>query len=104
MAGSQQHIVLVSQPTTGTRDTATPYVGALGTVTPGAVAVPIPKGSTSVTLLNRGTVSAEYGVDVTPATALSAGASVVVSLSNKHNLNLQGANLNVECIFTVPNP
>lgn len=97
------HCVLVNQPTGGTFDTATPYVGALGTVTPGVVTVQIPKGSTSVTLVNRGSASTKYGVDVTPATALAASASVVVSLSNNYNLNLQGANLNLEATFSVTN-
>jgi hypothetical protein len=69
--------------------------------TPQPQSISIPQGATSVNLLNRGAASVEYGLDVTPATALAAGASLVVVLSTHKVLQIQGLNLLVDCIFTL---
>ena len=69
----QTLVVSFDSPNVPTYDTATPYTGVPGTVTPGLQTINIPVGATQVTLLNRGSASASYEVDG-KSTAISTAA------------------------------
>lgn len=99
---SQTLVVSVNSPNTVIREFPSAGGETTSNPTPDAQTVSVPKGSTSVQLINRGAASAEYAVDAGSGTALASSANVTLSLTAANKtLSLTGLSLLVDAIFQV---
>jgi len=99
---SQTLVVSVNSPNTVIREFPSAGGETTSNPTPDAQTVSVPKGSTSVQLVNRGSGSSTYALDAGSGTALASGANVTLALTTANKtLSLTGLSVLVDAIFQV---